>query len=112
MNAKPKLRIGIPGDYLPFGIINEDSPLGFAGHDVDLAAELCREAGLAPLFVLTTWPTFMTDLAEGRFDIAAGGVSWVPERARLTDALPRYAPLPKLRLFAETQSNAFKHPKT
>ena len=92
MNAKPKLRIGIPGDYLPFGIINEDSPLGFAGHDVDLAAELCREAGLAPLFVLTTWPTFMKDLAEGRFDIAAGGVSWVPERARLTDALPRYAP--------------------
>ena len=65
MNAKPKLRIGIPGDYLPFGIINEDSPLGFVGHDVDLAAELCREAGLAPLFVLTTWPTFMTDLAEG-----------------------------------------------
>ena len=51
MNAKPKLRIGIPGDYLPFGIINEDSPLGFAGHDVDLAAELCREAGLAPLFL-------------------------------------------------------------
>ena len=54
----------------------------------------------------------MKDLAEGRFDIAAGGVSWVPERARLTDALPRYAPLPKLRLFGETQSTAFKLPKT
>ena len=54
MNAKPKLRIGIPGDYLPFGIINEDSPLGFAGHDVDLAAELCREAGLTQISPTTT----------------------------------------------------------
>ena len=111
MNAKPKLRIGIPGDYLPFGIINEDSPLGFAGHDVDLAAELCREAGLAPLFVLTTWPTFMTDLAEGRFDIAAGGVSWVPERARLTDALPRYAPFAKVALIRRDSIERFQTPE-
>jgi cyclohexadienyl dehydratase len=111
MNAKPKLRIGIPGDYLPFGIINEDSPLGFAGHDVDLAAELCREAGLAPLFVLTTWPTFMKDLAEGRFDIAAGGVSWVPERARLTDALPRYAPFAKVALIRRDSIDRFQTPE-
>ena len=56
MNSKPRLRIGIPGDYLPFGIIDENSPAGFSGHDIDLAQALCREAGLAPVFVLTSWP--------------------------------------------------------
>ena len=53
INAKPRLRIGIPGDYLPFGIIDEGSQAGFAGHDIDLMEGLCRDAGLAPQFILT-----------------------------------------------------------
>ena len=61
--------------------------------------------------VLTTWPTFMTDLAEGRFDIAAGGVSWVPERARLTDALPRYAPFAKVALIRRDSIERFQTPE-
>ncbi len=64
MNSKPRLRIGIPGDYLPFGIIDENSPAGFSGHDIDLAQALCREAGLAPVFVLTSWPEIFRELLE------------------------------------------------
>ena len=48
ISAKPRLRIGIPGDYLPFGIINEGSQAGFAGHDIDLMEGLCREGSSRP----------------------------------------------------------------
>ena len=82
ISAKPRLRIGIPGDYLPFGIINEGSQAGFAGHDIDLMEGLCREAVLTPQFILTSWPALFEELSVGRFDVAAGGVSWLPERAR------------------------------
>lgn len=110
MNAKPRLRIGIPGDYLPFGIIDESSPEGFAGHDIDLCSALCREAGLAPVYVLTSWPALMDDLAAGKFDVAAGGVSWLPERARLAEALPRYAPFAKVALVRKAGCERFQTP--
>lgn len=111
MNALPKLRIGIPGDYLPFGIIDENAPEGFFGHDVDLAVALCREAHLAPLFVLTSWPTLANDLAAGRFDVAAGGVSWNSARVRHFDDLPRYAPFAKVALIRKEDADRFKTPE-
>ena len=98
ISAKPRLRIGIPGDYLPFGIINEGSQAGFAGHDIDLMEGLCREAVLTPQFILTSWPALFEELSVGRFDVAAGGVSWLPERARRFDDLPRYAPFASVRV--------------
>lgn len=111
MSPKPALRIGIPGDYLPFGIIDEGSAAGFAGHDVDLAEALCAEAGLAPVFVLTSWSALMRDLAEGVFDVAAGGVSWTAERARVSDPLPRYAPFAKVALVRRQEAERFRTPE-
>ena len=111
MNSKPRLRIGIPGDYLPFGIIDENSPAGFSGHDIDLAQALCREAGLAPVFVLTSWPEIFRELEAGRFDVAAGGVSWNHERVRRFDDLPRYAPFAKVALIRREQAGRFRTPE-
>ena len=105
ISAKPRLRIGIPGDYLPFGIIDEGSQAGFAGHDIDLMEGLCREAGLAPQFILTSWPALFEELSAGRFDVAAGGVSWLPERARRFDDLPRYAPFAKVALIRKADEH-------
>ena len=111
INAKPRLRIGIPGDYLPFGIIDEGSQAGFAGHDIDLMEGLCREAGLAPQFILTSWPALFEELSAGRFDVAAGGVSWLPERARRFDDLPRYAPFAKVALIRKSDEKRFLVPE-
>ena len=111
INHKPRLRFGIPGDYLPFGIIDEGCPAGFVGHDIDLAEALCCEAGLAPVFVLTSWPALFTDLEAGRFDVAAGGVSWLPERARRADDLPRYAPFAKVALIRKADEWRFLTPE-
>lgn len=111
MNALPKLRIGIPGDYLPFGIIDGNTPEGFSGHDVDLAVALCREAGLSPVFVLSSWPALMPELAAGRFDVAVGGVSWNADRVRRFDDLPRYAPFAKVALIRRAEAERFRTPE-
>ena len=65
----------------------------------------------APVFVLTSWPDFMKGLAAGRFDLAAGGVSWTPERARITTALPRYAPFGKVALIRRAAAERFQTPE-
>ena len=107
---RPILRFGVPGDYLPFGIIDEGSPAGFAGHDIELTQALCREAKLTPVFVLTSWPSVFNELEAGRFDVATGGVSWLPERARRFDDLPRYAPFAKVALIRKADEERFRTP--
>ena len=47
-------------------------------HAVVLADRVNRDRpslGVAPVFVETSWPTLMEDLAAGRFDIGMGGIS-------------------------------------
>ena len=53
----------------------------------------------------------MKGLAAGRFDLAAGGVSWTPERARITTALPRYAPFGKVALIRRAAAERFQTPE-
>jgi cyclohexadienyl dehydratase len=74
------LRIGTTGDYAPFSI-EHDGRLG--GADIALARQLALHLGVAPVFVRTSWPTLLADLAADRYDVALAGISVTPERRRM-----------------------------
>ena len=78
IRASGVLRLGVSGDYAPFSLV-EDGQL--RGADIELGLALARHLRVAPVFVATSWPTLLNDLASTRFDIALGGVSITPERA-------------------------------
>ena len=79
IKATGVLRIGMTGDYAPFSVDEGDA---LRGADVDLALALAAALQLQPRFVRTTWSTLMQDYAAGRFDVAAGGISVTPARAK------------------------------
>jgi cyclohexadienyl dehydratase len=81
------LRIGVTGDYAPFSL---ESRGELTGVDIALSLNLAEQLGVEPRFVHTTWPTLMRDLQQGRFDIAAGGISITPERAAVATFSPAY----------------------
>jgi chorismate mutase-like protein len=76
------LRVGSTGDYAPYSWrVNPDSD--WLGADVALARKLGIDQGLRTDFVATSWPTLSADFAARKFDVAIGGVSITPERAKL-----------------------------
>jgi cyclohexadienyl dehydratase len=77
IRATGVLRIGMTGDYEPFGVEQAGT---LRGADVDLAIALAGSLHVQPRFVRTSWSRLMQDYAAGRFDIAAGGISVTPER--------------------------------
>ncbi len=79
--ARKQLRIGLPGDYRPFGV--RDAATGaFSGIDVDLTTGLAEALGAAPVFVKTSWSTLLADFTSGKFDMVAGGVSITLDRQK------------------------------
>ncbi len=72
------LRIGTTGDYPPFSELHNGE---LRGLDIELAQALALQLELTPRFVRTSWPTLMSDLEAGRFDLAISGISNTPERA-------------------------------
>lgn len=72
--AEGRLRVGMPGDYAPFGL--RDATTGqWQGLDVDLARAMAAALGVTLEPVQTSWHALLPDLLAGRFDIGAGGVS-------------------------------------
>jgi cyclohexadienyl dehydratase len=72
--ARGTLRVGMPGDYLPFGLYDKANGQ-WEGLDVDEARAMAKALGVKLELVQTSWPVLMPDLLAGKFDVAAGGVS-------------------------------------
>ena len=53
------------------------------GSDVELALRLADELHLRAVFVQSSWRGLLDDLRADRFDIAVGGISVTPSRARV-----------------------------
>ncbi|MES2691987.1 MAG: gamma subclass chorismate mutase AroQ [Verrucomicrobiota bacterium] len=82
------LRVGTTGDYAPF---SDDAAGTLRGSDITLAESLAQAWGVSVVFVRTSWPTLMADLAAHRFDLGASGVSITPERRKVADfSVPYY----------------------
>lgn len=75
-----ELKVGVPGDYAPLAFHNAAGEL--LGYDVDMAKDLGKVLGLKVVFVATSWPTLSEDLRADKFDIAMGGVTQTPARAK------------------------------
>jgi cyclohexadienyl dehydratase len=74
------LRVGMPGDYLPFGLF--DASTGqWRGIDVDEVTAMANALGVKLEIVKTSWPNLLKDLEDDRFDIGAGGISVTLKRA-------------------------------
>lgn len=72
--AAGALRVGMPGDYAPFGVRDPASG-AWRGLDVDVARAMAQALGVKLVLVQTSWRALLPDLLAGRFDIGAGGVS-------------------------------------
>ena len=81
IRAAGELRVGLPGDYAPFALVDPGAGKGWRGFDVDVTRAMAAALGVRPVFVATSWPTLMADLGAGKFDLGAGGISVTPERA-------------------------------
>lgn len=79
--ASGVLRIGTTLDYPPFSFTDTDGQPD--GIDVALGKLLAASLDVRAEFVATSWPTLMTDFAEGRFDIGMSGISRTLARARI-----------------------------
>ncbi|HEY0943190.1 MAG TPA: gamma subclass chorismate mutase AroQ [Steroidobacter sp.] len=89
ISASKILRIGMTGDYAPFTLERNGH---LSGADVRMAEALANALGAQPQFVHTSWSNLMRDYQAGRFDIALGGISITPERARVaTFSVPYHA---------------------
>jgi cyclohexadienyl dehydratase len=72
--AHGSLRVGMPGDYRPFGL--RDAATGkIEGFDVDMAESLAASLGVKLEIVPTKWADLLGDLAADKFDIGMGGIS-------------------------------------
>ena len=77
----PALRVGTTGDYPPFSYRGPDGR--WVGSDIEQARSLGRSLGREIEFVPTSWKSLASDLQAGRYDIAMGGVSITPDRAKV-----------------------------
>ena len=79
--ARGSLRVGMPGDYRPFGL--HDAATGaWEGLDVDEATAMAAALGVRLELVQTSWSALLPDLLADRFDLGAGGVSVTLARQR------------------------------
>jgi cyclohexadienyl dehydratase len=80
IKASKVLRVGVTGDYAPFTL---ERGATVSGADVTMAQALAGALNVEPHFVRTSWTNLMRDYQDNRFDVAVGGISITPERARL-----------------------------
>ena len=77
--ANGVLTVGSDIPFPPFAFREGDELTGF---DVDLTEALARKLGLRVKWVDTSFDTLFTQVAAGRFDMAAAATTITPERAR------------------------------
>ena len=75
------LRVGTTGDYAPFSFESLSSGK-LEGIDIDLAKSLAEKLKVNIVFVKTSWPDLMDDLARLKYDIAMSGVSITKARSK------------------------------
>ncbi|MFF9478617.1 transporter substrate-binding domain-containing protein [Streptomyces sp. NPDC014733] len=75
------LRVCTTGDYRPY-TYRDPKTGAYSGVDIDMAKDLAKSLDAKVRYVASTWASLVGDLAAGRCDVAAGGVSITLPRAR------------------------------
>ena len=81
VQAEP-LRIGTESDFRPYIFLQDGQRRGY---DADLMDLICTSGGFSCQWIEAEFDQLFTGVAEGRFDIAIGGIGHTPDRDRLVD---------------------------
>ena len=79
--GRDTIMIGTTGDFMPFSY-KIDSSNNYLGIDIAMAKDLAKHLGVNLKFIETTWPTLMTDLMEGKFDVGMSGITITSAREK------------------------------
>lgn len=83
------LRLAMSGAFQPFSTTDAEGRL--VGFDADIATEVARRLGRAPVLVQTEWAGIQAGLQSGKFDLICGSMAITPDRLeRMHFSLPYY----------------------
>ncbi|WP_298770276.1 transporter substrate-binding domain-containing protein [uncultured Shewanella sp.] len=77
--ASQTLRVGTTGDYRPLTWFDKQNNT-FSGDAITLIKRFAKDKHYDIEFIQTHWPDLSKDLANGRFQIAVGGISATEQR--------------------------------
>ena len=86
IRARGTIRVGTTGDYKPFTF--RDAEGSYRGADIRMAERLAASMGVRVEWVSTVWARINGEFADRRFDLAVGGVTVQPARAKLGPFTP------------------------
>lgn len=75
------IRIGTTGDYQPLTWYDVKHHR-YEGLEINLIKHFAKSLGVQVQFIKTSWPTLSNDLKANKFDVAVGGISIIPSRAK------------------------------
>jgi polar amino acid transport system substrate-binding protein len=85
------ITVAVENAYPPFNYLDDDgAPIGW---DYDVINELCARLNCVPEYVETSWDGMIFAVAEGEFDMAADGITILPDRAEQVDFSDPYMTL-------------------
>ncbi len=73
------LKMATPNTFIPFSFMRNDKNVGF---DIDMIAGFCRTHGYGLSIDNVDFSGALSGIATGKYDLAAGQISWTKERAR------------------------------
>ena len=79
--GRDTINIGTTGDFMPFSY-KTDASNNYLGIDIVMAKDLAKHLGVNFKFIETTWPTLMTDLMVGKFDVGMSGITITSAREK------------------------------
>ena len=83
------LKVGLEGDWQPFGYEDKDGNL--VGYDVEVARTVAEHLGVEIEIIPTAWDGLLQGLESGVFDIVVNGVDVTEERQKTFDFSEPYA---------------------
>ncbi len=90
IKADGVLKCGVTLNNVPYSFIENPETRQLVGYDVDMCGAIAAEMGVKPEFVFVTTPTRISDLQQGRTDIALSALTNTPVRANLIDFTQNY----------------------
>lgn len=90
IKASRQLKCGVGSQYKPYSFVADPKTRKFVGYDVDVCDAISKEIGVKPELVFITGATRVTELQQGRTDIALANLTNSPERAKLIDFSHNY----------------------
>lgn len=90
VKAAGLLKCGVGSQYKPYSFVEDPKTRKFVGYDVEICDAIAKEIGVKPELVFITGATRVTDLQQGRTDIALANLTNSVERAKLVDFSHNY----------------------